>query len=189
MSDTRQKYTLPAIILHWIIAILILILLPLGWYMADLPKGPDRGWYFALHKSIGLSVFILIVIRTIWRVLYIPPALPSHISMAQQSVVHWMHYLLYLAMFLQPISGYLSSSFSGYKTKIWGIPLPHWGWKSADLNTLFTTIHEYSGIFFICLISLHLAGVFYHIYRNEKDILQRMLPANKVNRHTNSDGV
>ena len=176
MSESQHHYTLPAIILHWIIAILILILLPLGWYMVDLPRGPDRSWYFALHKSIGLSVFILIVMRTIWRVLYIPPELPSYISTLKQSVIHWMHKLLYLVMFIQPLSGYFSSSFSGYKTKIWGIPLPHWGWKDPQLNTLFSTIHEYSSIFFIALVSLHLAGVFYHIHRKEKDILRRMLP-------------
>lgn len=186
MSDKQHKYSLPAIILHWITAALILSLLLLGWYMADLPKGPDRGWYFALHKSIGLSLFILVVIRAIWRILYPPPALPSYISKSQQSLIHWLHHLLYLMMFLQPISGYLSASFSGYKTKIWNIPLPHWGWKSTELNTLFSTIHEYSSILFIALISLHLMGVFYHIKRGDKEILQRMLLKKTTSKEKNN---
>lgn len=179
-AERPVKYNLTAIILHWVMVILLITLFCLGWYMEDLTKGsPERSWFFALHKSIGLTAALLALFRLIWRLLHSPPALPSYIPAFKQKLVRLVHQLLYLMIFIQPLSGYISSSFSGYKTKIWGIPLPHWGWKSPELNELFTNIHAISSVILLSLIALHLAGVFSHLYRHETDILKRMIPGKK----------
>ena len=61
-----QRYTTPAIVLHWLIAALVFFQFGLGWYMTDLPTTPVRGPYFALHKSIGITVFLLLLVRLLW---------------------------------------------------------------------------------------------------------------------------
>ena len=65
----------------------------------------------------------------------------------------------------------------GYKTKLWGVPLPHWGWKSPVLNEIFTDIHVASSVALLSLIILHLCGVIFHLYTGEMNIFRRMIPA------------
>lgn len=177
MTTGQERYSTTAIILHWVMAILLLTLFGLGWYMVDLPKGSDeRSWFFALHKSIGLTMASLALIRVVWRFTHTPPELPETISQFKRKLAGLTHWLLYVAMIIQPLSGYISSSFSGYKTKIWGVPLPHWGWKSPALNELFTDIHVASSVVLLCLVILHLSGVVIHIYKGDRHILRRMIP-------------
>ena len=177
MAD-QERYNFTAIFLHWLMVILVITLFGLGWYMVDLPKGSDeRSWFFALHKSIGLTMAILVLLRLIWRFKHVPPALPVSISKFKQKLAGLTHWLLYVSMFIQPISGYISSSFSGYKTKLWGLALPYWGWKSPNLNEFFTDIHVASSVALLCLIILHLSGVIFHVVEGDKRILRRMLPA------------
>ena len=73
MSD-QGKYTIVASILHWIVVILVCALFGLGWFMTDLPPGPDRGFFFATHKSIGISLFVVMTLRLGWRLFNHPPA-------------------------------------------------------------------------------------------------------------------
>ncbi len=180
MENKIQKYTLTAIVLHWIIAILIIGLFGLGLYMVELPKDvvPSvRKPWFELHKSLGVTVFLLLLIRVFWRMTHQPPALPDSITSRQQRFIGIVHIWFYVSMFLQPISGYLSSSFSGYKTKLWDIKLPHWGWKNEEYNSFFSEIHEISAIILFAFIVIHLAGIVVHKLKgNGKTILQRMLP-------------
>ena len=125
-----KRYNTVAVIIHWIMAILLICMFILGIYMVDLPKGSDeRSWFFALHKSMGLTLALLVLVRLFWKLISESLPLPDDVTPIQKMAAVSTHHLLYLMMFVQPITGYISSSFSGYKTKFWGIPLPHWGWK------------------------------------------------------------
>lgn len=170
-----QRYNSTAIIIHWLMAILIIGMIILGLYMTGLEKGSaERSWFFALHKSIGLTLALLAIIRLVWKLITPSPALPDSIAPFQRKMATATHHLLYLMLFLQPISGYISSSYSGYKTKFWGIPLPHWGSKQPELNEFYTQIHEISAYCLIVLLCLHVAGVIYHIHHKQTDLFKRM---------------
>jgi cytochrome b561 len=175
-AETIEKYTTVAIVLHWLMALLVLVLIGLGWFMVDLPQGPDRSYYFALHKSIGLTVFALLGVRVAWRIRHRPPALPSFMGRWQAAVARTVHLGFYAVLLVQPVTGYVSSSFSGYKTRWFGVPLPHWGWQDAPLNELFTEIHVVVSLALVCLIALHLLGVLLHLVLGERSVLRRILP-------------
>ena len=171
----NDKYRAPAVIIHWLMALAIIIMIGMGIYMVDLPKGSDeRSWFFSLHKSIGLTLALLVLLRVCWRVYAGAPAMPNFIDSQKRKLAAATHHMLYLLMVLQPLSGYLSSSFSGYKTRFWGIPLYNWGWKSPELNEFFTLIHDISAYSLIALIIVHFAGVVYHIKQREYQIIRRM---------------
>ena len=177
MPSNHERYSLAAILLHWIMAMLILILFGLGWFMVDLPKGPEKGWYVALHKSIGITVFVLAIVRLRWKQTHPPPPLPLSLAPWKRRLALITHRMLYALFFLQPISGYLSSSFSGYTTSyFWLIPLPQWGWKEPVVNEFFTGIHEASSIALLVLILLHVTGALLHALTPGDRILSRMLP-------------
>ena len=177
MSDIA-KYTKTAMAIHWIMALLILGMFCLGWYMDDLPKGSDeRSYFFALHKSLGLSAFLLLVLRVLWRVTHKPPELPSSLDNWQRKTATAVHHSLYLLMLLQPLTGYLSSSFSGYKTKFWGVvALPQWADKNKALNETFTEIHEIVSVVLLICILLHIAGAFAYLFMKHENVLKRILP-------------
>ncbi|MGH8119868.1 MAG: cytochrome b [Gammaproteobacteria bacterium] len=178
--DKPETYSGGAIVIHWLMVVLIFTLFGLGWYMSDLPKGsPERTWFFALHKSIGLTTALMAVLRIFWRLTHTPPALPGNIEQWKRRMAEATHHLLYVLMFIQPVSGYISSSFSGYSTRFWGIPLPDWGWKDESLNQLFTDIHVASSIALLTLIVLHILGAVHHGINREDSVLRRMFPVIK----------
>lgn len=176
MPSNPEKYTRTAMFIHWLMAALVLVLIGLGWYMVELPQGPSRSYYFALHKSLGLSVFALLVLRIAWRIAHRPPALPDSVLWWQRGMAHVVHLGFYALLLVQPLSGYVSSSFSGYKTRWFGIPLPHWGWRDAPLNELFTEIHVISSIALVVLITTHLLGVLSHVLAGQWALVRRMWP-------------
>jgi cytochrome b561 len=164
------------IALHWLIAFGIIGLLALGLYMVGLPKGlPVKATLLNLHKSIGLTVFLLVLLRIVARVAFHRPPLPP-MRPWQRAAARTTQGLLYVAMVAMPLSGYLGSSFNRYGTRFWGIPLPKWGWDDAGLRELFFGIHEATAYVLIALIALHVAGAIKHQWIDRDNLLARMLP-------------
>lgn len=183
-NSSIMRYHHFSILLHWLMVILIAVLFVWGWYMTDLPEGStQRSFFFRVHKSLGLTAALLLVIRLGWRLFTPPPALPDTLSLFQTRAAHLTHNALYLLLLLQPLSGYLSSSFSGYKTRFWGIPLPHWGWKSPPLNELFTDIHNTLSVVLLILIVVHVGAIILHAWQGQ-GVMGRMLPWGKETRYT-----
>jgi cytochrome b561 len=175
-----EKYSVVAMALHWLMALLIFMLFGLGWYMTEFPKGnPDRTRLLELHVSVGLTTALLVIARVIWRLQHTPPALPETIERWKRRFAEAMHSLLYLMMFVQPVSGYISSSLSGLRTRFWGIPLPDWSWKSTAWHELFTSIHGFSSWALLVLIVLHVLGAMHHGTSSGNSVLGRMLPSRK----------
>ncbi len=174
-SDT-EKYTRIAMVLHWLTAALVFALYGIGWYMVELPKGPARGETFALHKSIGLTVLVLTLARIGWRLTHPAPALPPAIGRWRIVLAHAVHLAFYVLLLLQPLSGYLSSSFSGYRTSWFGLPLPYWGHENPPLNEFFTEIHVISSVGLLSLIALHILGALSHALQPGDALVKRMLP-------------
>ena len=175
--NAKVRYDNVAISLHWLTVLLIITMYGLGWYMVDIPRGtPERSFYFALHKSFGLTTAMVIVLRLVWRLVHRPPPLPDTLRRWQRMTATAVHHLLYLFLILQPLSGYVSSSFSGYKTRWWGVPLPDWGWKNQVLNEAFTEIHVVCSVVLLILIVLHVCGALAHLYMRHDNVLGRMVP-------------
>ncbi len=175
-DDPPARYTLTAMVLHWLAALLVFSLFAIGWTMVDLPRGPGRSYNFALHKSIGLTVFALSLIRIAWRFFHRPPRYPESMRYWRITIARSAHMLFYILLCLQPASGYLSSSFSGYKTKVFGVALPHWGWRDPPLNEFFTEIHVMSSVLFVVLIGAHVLGALSHVFNRGDRTFRRILP-------------
>ncbi len=174
MSNFTQRYTTVAIILHWVIALLILGLFATGWYSEILPKGDARTSIVMLHKSVGLLVFGFIVIRIFWRLSHKPPALPATMPAWQQTSAGLLHFALYALMFIQPVSGYLSSLLGAKPVTFFGILIPQWLEKNDAIRPFFHDTHKVAGIVFTVLVVIHIAAAIKHQLAKD-GISQRML--------------
>ena len=127
-----------------------------------------------MHKSIGLTAYILVLLRLFWRLRNRPPLLPSEFNSFHVRASRFVHRLAYLLLFMMPITGYLSSSFSGYKTSWFGINLYHWGWKNEVLNSLLSQAHLICGYVLLIIISLHIGAVIFHFATKNINLLPRI---------------
>lgn len=168
---TPQRYTHTAVVLHWLHAVLIFFLLGWGWYMVDLPQGPERGFAFPLHKSMGMVAFLLLLVRSLWRIFHAPAVIisPSNMDVIAQKV----HRLFYLLLFLTPVMGFLSASFTGNTMKFFGLTVPKPGWPDPAINDLFSSLHQWLTWCIVVFIIAHIGGGLLHSVR-DRDVLQRM---------------
>ncbi len=170
-----NRYSTPAIALHWLIALLIFVAFPLGVYMHELPLSPDKLKLYSYHKWIGVSVFLLVAIRLGWRLTHTPPALPDGIAAWQRRASAVVHGLLYLLMIAIPLSGWLMSSAKGFQTVWFGVlPLPDLIGKNRELGELLAEVHEALNFTLLALVILHVGAALKHHFIERQPFLQRM---------------
>ncbi|PKO36721.1 MAG: cytochrome B [Betaproteobacteria bacterium HGW-Betaproteobacteria-6] len=168
-----QRYTLPAIVLHWAQAVVVIWLLWLGWTMVDLPKGAERSAAYGLHKSLGLLALILLGARMAWRLGHPAPRL--QVSGWEAKLATAAHHALYALLLLAPLAGFLASSFTPYAIKFFGFELPKLGWPDEALNGAFKLAHVVLVWSLAGVVALHIAGGLKHALLRD-GTLQRMLP-------------
>lgn len=160
MNNHPTQYPTGSIVLHWLTAIALLAMIHIGLTMVDLPKGPERGSWFALHKSLGLSVLLLVLFRLYWRVRHPAPTMPQDWSPTTRSLARWGHRALYLLLVVVPLAGFLTSSFTSHPVGFWGITLPRIAAENKELNEVCKLVHRASLYALIGLSILHaLAGI------------------------------
>lgn len=179
IRNTDARWGWPSMTLHWAIALLILSLLVLGFVIGELPRSPKYFWVYDLHKSLGLTVLALMLIRLGWR-LYAGAPRPEPGTPAWQNlaahVTHWAIYALALAM---PISGWLYDSASGLRAlKYFGlVTVPKLTAPDPDIKNFSHAVHEYGAWLLIALILMHAGAALYHHFLQRDRTLWRMLPA------------
>jgi cytochrome b561 len=178
MSVDASRYDRVAIALHWVIALAVLAQIGLGLWMIEIPKQPVgvRAYWFNLHKSVGLTLAFLIVVRLAWRLAHRPPPLPAALPRWQRLAALANHRLLYLCMIVMPLSGYLGSNFSGYPIKYFGMTLPAWATKDDALKELLSAVHWSAAWLFVALIALHVAAALKHLLAGD-GVFARIWPA------------
>jgi len=179
-GHASERYTWQAMALHWMIAALILFMLWLGWSLEDIPRNtPARGFYVNLHKSIGVLVLTLVVLRLLWRLRHRPPALPASMAGWEMRVAHITHWLLYACILIQPLSGYIASAYSKYGVKFFGIPVSPPGLRGEAVSDFFGEVHGVNATVLAVLVALHVLAAFKHLLIDRDDIFQRMLPRHR----------
>jgi len=170
-----MRYSTPAIVLHWLMALLIFAGFPLGLYMVDLPLSPDKLKLYSYHKWIGITVLMLAAIRLSWRLTHTPPPLPARVAAWQRHASAIVHGLLYLLMIAIPLSGWLMSSAKGFQTVWFGVlPLPDLIGKDKALGELLAEVHKILNFTLLGLVVLHVGAALQHHFIERQPFLQRM---------------
>jgi cytochrome b561 len=171
------RYGLIAIFFHWLTAALILTnwLLP---HLAAFMARTDAPRVIALHRSIGATVLVLVLLRAAWRFVSPPPSLPGGTAVVVRVAAHLGHAALYLLMIAVPVLGILFTWASGRALSVWGVvELAPPAWVDPDLHDTFRSLHETCANAILWLIGFHVLAVLVHHHVFKDRLLDRMLPA------------
>lgn len=183
-SHPNHRYNSVAIILHWVMAVLMLGNIVLIWVVDELPDERVR-WAIDTHKSIGITVLGLFVLRLLWRLGHRPPALDG-LSAGEQVAAKWGHIGLYVLLAALPLSGWLHDSAwkdaAAHPMSLFGlVPWPRIGMVMGlepglkeQLHDLFGEVHEWLANGFYLLFALHVLGALKHQFLDRQKLLQRM---------------
>ena len=171
----QEKYPLPIRILHWLMALMIIGLLAVGLYMTGLSHdNPQRAQLYSLHKSFGITVLMLAVMRLGFRLKQKAPALPAAIPPTERKLGELGHWALYGFMFVMPLSGYLMSTYYGLSVKWFGAALPKIVGVNKLRGGLASDIHTYAAYALIGMLALHMGAVALHYFKERVNLLRRM---------------
>jgi len=171
----RSHYTRVAIFLHWTIAALVITNIVIGLFHHSMPDAS-----IVLHKSIGMLVLLLTVLRLAWRVGHRPPPLPPRVQPWERAMAALVHWLFYGLLILLPVSGWIFTSASLKRSPLnfFGLfdipffPVP----QDKDIGHVWHERHETIGLLMIALVLLHITAALKHRFVNRDRTLDRMLP-------------
>ncbi len=162
---------------HWVVAALLLLQVPLAFYMVDQPLGPDKLGNYATHKSIGLLIFAVTALRLAWRLTHPSPPLPASVPGWQRLGARATQLLLYGLMFLMPLTGLLRSQAANFPVSFFGwFTLPTLVGVNNPFSDGMQEAHEIQGTILLVLISAHGLAALYHHFVRKDDVLRTMLP-------------
>lgn len=178
IRNTNLSYGALAQGLHWLVAILVFAQLGLGLYAANLPLGIARLEWLTRHKSLGLAVLALVLIRLLWRLVSPPPPpLPDSMSRLERCAAVTAHRLIYALLVLAPLAGWLYASAAGLSVNWFGLfQVPDMMVKNAERAALFKALHLVSVGLLAFLLAGHVGAALRHAFMLRDDIMHRMLP-------------
>lgn len=175
-DSKAPAYSLVARSLHWIVAVLVLIMIPVAVAMTNVSPGPLQDSLYDLHRSIGAVIIPLIIARLGYRLTHAPLPLPDDIPPIQQLAAHATHWGLYVLLIVQPLVGWVATSAYRAPIRVFGLfelP-PIWPQDQPFSERLFV-VHQVIGLAIACLLAAHIGAALYHHFVRHDRVLMRMI--------------
>jgi cytochrome b561 len=171
LTNTEKSYGVIARLFHWIIAILILALIPVGWYMAE----NELYDLYPYHKAAGMLVLFLGILRLLWALVNTHPNFPDTMIGINKIAAYIGHTVLYILTLLIPISGYIFSSSGGYEISFFGLfDIPLLIEKNAELHEMAGEAHEIIAFTALAIIIGHVIMAYKHHFVDKDDTMRKM---------------
>jgi cytochrome b561 len=172
----KTHYRAGPALLHWLTAALLLVSVPLGAIMVDLPRVQTTFVYYSVHKWIGVTVFLLCCVRLVLRRRHPPPPLPESMPFWQRRASRTVHVLLYALLLSLPLVGWMAGTAGGFSIVLFNVlPLPAPVPKSKELNELLVGVHSVLAWSLVALAALHVLAVLKHQFIDDDRLLARMV--------------
>jgi len=188
LQNTENRYGPIAVALHWIMALLLIVLVTLGVYMVRLP---DVGFdtkkitLILYHKQLGMLALTLAALRLAWRVTNALPRLVDSLPDWQKVIARLVHLTFYALMLALPITGWLMSSADGFTVSFLGLfNLPDLVSHDENLFRVLAVLHKWLGYALIPLLAIHAGAALRHHFLFRDDTLRKMLPASSVSSYS-----
>lgn len=188
LRNTLQTYGSVAKTFHWLIFLLVASLVAAGFVMTDMPVGPDKFRLYGIHKSVGITVLVIVILRLGWKLTNISPLLPVTMKPWEKLAAKAGHLALYGLVMAMPLTGWAMSSAAGLPVSVFGwFTLPDLVAPDNALKGIFREMHETLAWVLIVMVVLHvLAALLHHFYYRD-NVLRRMLPYGENKNAQDSD--
>lgn len=176
-ENEPHSYGLVSRMLHWTIAALFIALIPMGIFASIIPEDtPYRNAYYVVHKTVGVLVFALILVRLVWNRISRRPDLAPSLKPWERKLAHGVHVALYVMMIAIPVTGYVMTSYHGYPTYFFTLELQPL-WDKSDAYILWGTFHKYILPYLLYVIlGAHILGALKHRFIDKHaDAFKRMV--------------
>jgi cytochrome b561 len=175
----KKSYDSVAKTLHWLIALIAILMLIAGWGLEDLSL-EEKTQVIMIHSGLGTTVFVLMLLRLIWRLTHQPPT-PLLVPDWQQKVSTVVHGSFYVLLMMQPIFGVLQAAYIDYPVLAFGvIEYSALAVDSEDTYLLFHRLHGLTAFTLILLILVHAGAALGRHFYLKDNVMKRMLPFAKV---------
>jgi cytochrome b561 len=175
--SSAGRYGVVAQTFHWIIAALVVMQFVLANMADDLPIGVHKLALLARHKSFGMTVLVLAIVRLLWRLRNPPPQLPDGMAPAERMLARATHAAFYVLLFAIPLTGWMMSSAKNYSVSWFGVfTWPNLIGKNETAFELLRSTHHVLGYILFSIAILHVLAALKHHFWNKDDVLVRMLP-------------
>lgn len=172
-----DHYPATSKLLHWLVALCVLATAPVAITMTRIAEGPTRDMLYNFHKSLGVTILVLMILRLINRLAVGAPIPDPGIEPWQKAVSSFVHTTLYVLLLAMPLVGYVANSAFGATTPFFGLfELPPIVGKNEPLATQLFVVHRWVGWIVILLVLTHVSAALYHYFGRRDNVLQRMLP-------------
>lgn len=178
-ASTPWRYSTPAVVLHWLLTLLIAFMAALGWFMMSVEEEPGAQRWFDLHRSVGLVVAALVLLRLLWRLFHRPEPLPAGVPPWQAKLSRLVQWLLYLAMVLVPVTGIVGASHTRAGIAFFGTALPRWATPDRATAQQFFQIHSALVWVLVALVVVHTLAGLKHLLVDRDRVFARMWPARR----------
>jgi cytochrome b561 len=177
LKNSEDRYGAVTQLLHWAIVALIIVQFVLADKAEDLPRGMAKIATLAQHKSFGITILFLVLLRVIWRWMNPRPKIPSVMPRWQQLGARISHFGLYALLFVTPLLGWTMSSARNFPVSYFGLfTLPNLVSPNRPLYEFLNEAHEVSAKLIFVLAVLHAAAALKHHFIDKDNVLRRMLP-------------
>jgi cytochrome b561 len=185
MPTSTTRYGALAQAFHWVIAALIVVQFTLAWTADDLPLGVRKLALLARHKSFGMTILMLAVLRLLWRLAHTPPPLPAGMSRLERIGARGTHAAFYILLFAMPLTGWMMSSAKNYSVSWFGLfTWPNLVGKNEAAFEFLRSTHDILSYVLFAVAVLHILAALKHHFWNKDDVLVRMLPFTKSARRS-----
>jgi cytochrome b561 len=182
----RPEYDAVARTLHWLTVLLVTLQFVIGWAMPDIHKDTQPVGLIAWHLGVGSTLIAVMAIRVIWRSTHWPT--PDELSPLLSVVSRITDLLLYAALVLVPLLGWINASSRGWTVRLLGVvPYPALGDPGSAFGRQMGDVHGVLAWVLLALISLHVVAALFHRFVLRDHVLQRMLPGGGPSRHRGED--
>ncbi len=180
LGNDTQNWGALSITLHWLVALLVIGQWTLGLVMGEFVKDLELKFnLFQLHKSFGFLIFVLMILRLVWRLTQPVPALPAHMKPHERRLSHFSHWGFYVLLLAMPVAGWISAATAKIivPTRIFGLfTLPNPFGPRPELHEFAEETHELLAWVLLALLVLHVAAALKHHVIDRDELLARMLP-------------
>jgi cytochrome b561 len=176
-GNRTDHYPATSKLLHWLVAICVLTTALVAIAMTRVSKGPTQDMLYNFHKSLGVLILILMILRLINRLAVGVPIAHPGIEPWQKTLSSVVHASLYVLLLAMPVVGYIANSAYGASTPFFGLfNLPMIVEKNEALSTQLFMIHRWVGWLVIIVVLMHVGAALYHTFIRRDEVLKRMLP-------------